>query len=371
LIAAHGFGSQWVEECAIQAKELSDKLRGSQNRFVAQRVAWNSCLMRQPVPKTVALARVLVGLADREREPAKFAIAHRALGYSLLMAGEFREAREILDRGAALADVVPDEEFAVYGEHPSMVCRMYSGQAHVLMGFAETGTRLLEAAVTHARGGKNSHSLAWALGVAAHVFQLSHQAAKTDRFASEAIEMAREHRLPQWLALGERCKGWAMCRLGDREAGLALQHEGVRRWYETGAKLHGTHCEIMLAESYLYEGQVAGAHGHLETARAHCASYGENYLAAEIDRLEALLLQREDASLELVREYLSSALSIARQQSARMLELRCTTTLARALVERGERREPHDLLAPVYAWFTEGFDTPDLKEAKALLDELT
>jgi predicted ATPase len=109
----------------------------------------------------------------------------------------------------------------------------------------------------------------------------------------------------------------------------------------------------------------------LETARAHCASYGEDYLAAEIDRLEGLLLQREDASLELVREYLSSALSIARQQSARMLELRCTTTLARALVERGDHREPHDLLAPAYAWFTEGFDTPDLKKAKALLDELT
>ena len=251
-----------------------------------------------------------------------------------------------------------------------MVCRVYSAQAHMLMGFAETGTRLLEEAVAHARRGKNSHSLAWALGVAAHVFQISHQPAQTARFASEAIEIAQEHRLPQWLALGERCKGWAMCQLGDREAGLDLQHEGVRRWYETGAKLHGTHCEIVLAESYLYEGQVAEARRHLETARTHRASYDENYLAAEIGRLEGLLLQREGASLELVREYLSSALSIARQQSARMLELRCTTTLARALVERGERRELRELLAPVYDLFTEGFDTGDLKEAKALLDEL-
>lgn len=161
-----------------------------------------------------------------------------------------------------------------------------------------------------------------------------------------------------------------MCRLGDREAGLALQHEGIRRWYETGAKLHGTHCEIMLAESYLYEGQVAEARGHLAAARAHWASYGENYLAAEIDRLEFLLLRRENASLEHVREYLSSGLSIARQQSARMLELRCMTTLARALVERGEHREPHDLLVPVYAWFTEGFDTPDLVAARSLLGTL-
>jgi hypothetical protein len=371
LIAVYGFGSQRVEECALRAKELSDKLHGSRSQFVAQRLAWNSCLMRQPVPKTVALARVLIGLADREKEPAKFAIAHRALGYSLLIAGEFQEASEILAEGAALADTVPDEEFKIYGEHPSMVCRMYSGQAQMLMGFAETGAALLEAAVAHARRGGNSHSLAWALGVAAHCFQMSHEPAQTARFASETIETARQHRLPQWLALGERCKGWAICQLGDRKAGLKLQQEGVRRWYETGAKVHGTHCETMLAESYLDEGQIVAARMHLETACAHRASYEENYLAAEIGRLEGILLQREGASLKLVREHLSRAMNVARLQSARMLELRCTTTLARALVERGEHREARDLLAPVYGWFTEGFDTADLKDAKAVLDALT
>ena len=293
LIAANGFGSERVEECAIRAKELSDKLHGSKNRFAAQRVAWNSCLMRQPVPKTVALARDLVGLADPNRDSARFAIALRALGYSLLVAGELREAIEILAQGAALADGIPDEEFAIYGEHPSMVCRLYSGQAHMLMGFAETGTRLLEKAVAHGRRGDNPHSLAWALGVAAHVFQLNHEPATTDRLASETMEVAREHRLPQWLALGERCKGWAMHRLGDREAGLNLQRDGVKRWYETGAKLHTTHCEIGLADSYLYSGEVVAAGKCLTAAHAHRLNYGENYLDSEIQRLEAVLLLRE------------------------------------------------------------------------------
>ncbi|MFY9784372.1 MAG: AAA family ATPase, partial [Pseudolabrys sp.] len=103
LIAVHGFGSIRVEECAVRAKELSDKLSGSQNRFAAQRVAWNSSLMRQPVPSTAALARDLVGLAEEDGNPVKLAVAHRALGYSLLIAGQFQEAAETLARGATLA----------------------------------------------------------------------------------------------------------------------------------------------------------------------------------------------------------------------------------------------------------------------------
>ena len=102
LIAIHGFGALRVEQCALRAKELSDRPRRSPSRFAARRLAWNSCLMRQPVPKTVALARDLMELADHDKNPAKLAVAHRALGYSLLIAGEFREADEILARGVHL-----------------------------------------------------------------------------------------------------------------------------------------------------------------------------------------------------------------------------------------------------------------------------
>ena len=369
LIAVHGFGSIRVEECAVRAKELSDKLSGSQNRFAAQRVAWNSSLMRQPVPRTAALARDLVGLAEEDGNPAKLAVAHRALGYSLLIAGEFREAAEILARGATLADTISEGEFAIYGEHPSMVCRAYGGQVQILMGFPESGMRLIKAAVAHARHRNNAHSLAWALCVAAHVSQSQHEPAATARFASEAIETAREHRLPQWLALGERCKGWAIHQLGDFEGGLNLLRQGVRRWYETGAALHTTHGEICLAESYLLQGDAAAARSHLSAARAHCRSYGENYLAAEIDRLDALLLQCEGAPTEMVEEFLAKALDTARPQGARLFELRSATALARIMAEHNEHKAV-DILAPIYNCFSEGLSTSDLKEAKALLDRL-
>jgi class 3 adenylate cyclase/predicted ATPase len=370
LIAVDGFGSIRVEECAVRAKGLSEKLHGSQNRFAAQRVAWNSSLMRQPVPRTAALARDLVGLAEEDGNPAKLAVAHRALGYSLLIAGQFREAAEMLARGATLADTGLQGEFAIYGEHPSMVCRAYGGQVKILMGFPESGMRLIKAAVAHARHQDNAHSLAWALCVAAHVSQSQHESAATARFASEAIETAREHRMPQWLALGERCKGWAIHQLGDFEGGLNLLRQGVRRWYETGAALHTTHCEISLAESYLLQGDAAAARSHLSAARAHCTSYGEKYLVAEIDRLEALLLQCEGAPTEMVEECLAKALDMARQQGARLFELRSATALAHIIAEHNEHKAV-DILAPIYNWFTEGLGTSDLREAKALLDRLT
>jgi hypothetical protein len=217
----------------------------------------------------------------------------------------------------------------VYGGHPGIVCRAYSAQAKVLMGFPEAGKRLLEEAVAHARGAKNAHAVAWALGVAGHILQLQHDPAATARFASDAIEIARENRFPQWLALGERCKGWAIFRLGELEVGLTLQLEGIKRWYDTGAVLHTTQCEIILAKSFLGMGQVTLARSHLDTAHAHRARYGDDYLGADIDRLEALLQQHQDASVEIVERHLVGALDTARRQSARLLELRAATTFAK------------------------------------------
>jgi class 3 adenylate cyclase len=371
LIAVHGFGSSRVEEYALRAMELSDRLTGSPSRFAARRLAWNSCLLRQPLSKTVELAHDLATLADEDKSPAKIAVAHRSLGYSLLMMGRLRESDEILSQGAALADTIADREFTVYGEHPSMVCRAYTAHAKIMAGLPASGARLAERAVAFARREKNAHSLAWALTVAAHAFTIHDEPAITARFASEGIATARDHRLPQWLANGERCMGWAMHRLGDFKAGFSLLMQGVKRWNDTGAKLHTTHYEMALADCLLREGRIAEARLHLNVARAHCASYGEAYLAAEIDRLEGVLLQSEQAATELVEDYFKKSLSTAGRQGAHLFELRTAIAFARVLADRGERRRAVDILAPAFSWFTDGFETTDWAEAKMLLDWLT
>jgi len=101
-------------------------------------------------------------------------LAQRALGYSLFVTGKLSGAVELLENGIALADALSDHEFAIYGEHPGMVCRIYAGQAKILMGFPEMGAQLIDAAITHARCKRNPHSLAWSLAVAAHSFSTQH-----------------------------------------------------------------------------------------------------------------------------------------------------------------------------------------------------
>jgi class 3 adenylate cyclase/tetratricopeptide (TPR) repeat protein len=370
LIAIHGFGSSRVESRAMRAKELADQLADSANRFAAHRVVWNSSLLRQPVPRTLSLARDLMDLAQDARDPRQLAIAHRALGFSLYIAGKLAEAADILARGAAIADDFSDAEFALYGENPSMVCRVNGGYVRGLMGFPDIASRLCDAGVAHARNRKNPHSLAWALCVASHAYADQGAPAIALRLASEAFEIAREHRLPQWLADAHMTKGWAMCHLGVIAVGLDLQEKGERDWRVTGAVLHSTRWQSMLAESYLLAKKTDAARRHLAAARAHCENYGENYMAAELCRLAALLSLVEGTSSEIAEDQLNRALSIAREQGARSYQLRSAIGLARLWGEQGKRAEARDLLVPIYASFTQGFDTRDLKEAKALLDEL-
>ena len=153
---------------------------------------------------------------------------------------------------------------------------------------------------------------------------------------------------------------------------MSLLNEGVTRWYETGAVLHRTHCELCLVEAHLHESKFGVAREHLARTRAHCESYGENYLASEIDRLEAILATHEGAPIAVAKKYviISKSMAIARKQGARLLELRSATLLAQILAEQNERHLAVDTLDPIYGWFTEGFDTADLKQARALLEQL-
>jgi predicted ATPase len=184
------------------------------------------------------------------------------------------------------------------------------------------------------------------------------------------LELSREHRLPQWLANAEVIKGWAMCRLGDPIDGLNLQEKGVLDWHATGAVLHTTQMRGRLAESFLLFGEPVSARPHLAAARAHCERYGENYLRAELCYLEAMLSRSEGASPEIVEQQVTKALDIAREQQARLLQLRSTMMLAQLWAERGERQKACDLLAPLYASFTEGFHTEDLRRAAILCNQL-
>jgi tetratricopeptide (TPR) repeat protein len=370
LIALHGFGSEQVEACATRARELIDKGVDDRTRFLAYRFVWNSSLMRRPVPQAIALARTLMDLAQGGNDAAQLAIAHRALGFSIQIAGRLAEADKLLSNGIALSDGVPDGQFAAYGEHPGMVCRAYRAQTCCLMGFPDHAARLTEAAVEHARSRNSPFSLAWSLIVAAQTHIFRREPALAERAAREAIAVSQEHRLPQWMAFARNSLGRAFCYRGEPSEGVALQEEGMRSLHGIGSVFQTVLFRLQLAESLFELGELDRAESHLDSAFAHLKAHGEMWLAPEVHRVRLMLLRAQAAPDEVLRHPIGIGLDLARSQGARLLEIRFAACVARLWRDRGEKDRARALLDPVYGWFTEGFDTADLKEAKALLDEL-
>jgi predicted ATPase len=173
-----------------------------------------------------------------------------------------------------------------------------------------------------------------------------------------------------WGALGTILRGWAKVKNGDVAEGISLLRSGSAAWRATGAEVYMPHFIALLARACKIAGQIEEALVLLDDALHIVERTGERWFAAELHRHKGQLLLRRGHS-EGAEELYRKVLGIAREQEAKFWELRAAVSLARLRRDQGRRAEARGLLAPVYGWFTEGFDTPDLKEAKALLDELT
>jgi DNA-binding winged helix-turn-helix (wHTH) protein/tetratricopeptide (TPR) repeat protein len=371
LIALHGYGSSVVETSAARAKTLWDTLDDPRGLFAANRVVWNGSVMRHPVPRTLVHARELMRLAERAREPALLALAHRALGTTLQLAGKLEEAAGLLERGFALADGVPDDAFIDYGEHPGMICRVFAGWARSLMGSLDTGARLADEAIEHARARTVPHSLAFALVSSGMLFVFQRAVDRAEPIGTEVIALAREYRLPQWLGFGQEIKGWAMARRGDAADGIRLQEAGLSDLLATGARTHLGRMYANLVESYLDAGEPESAGKHLAAAHEHRERHGEHYYAPELLRLQARRLAIDGVSPKEVERCLVDALTVARAQGSGLLGLRAAVDLARLRAARGDERGARDVLSSWYGALREGFGWPDAVAARTFLDELS
>jgi predicted ATPase len=187
--------------------------------------------------------------------------------------------------------------------------------------------------------------------------------------ADQLVALATEQGFPQWHALGIIYRGWVKVQNGDVSEGMSLLRNGSAASRAAGMELWVSSHIALLAGACEIAGQVEEAVTLLDEALQIADQTGERWFAAELNRHKGQLLLRQghsDGAEELYRK----ALSIAREQEARLWELRAAVSLARLCRDQGRHAEARDLFAPVYGWFTEGFGTPDLKDAKALLDEL-
>jgi predicted ATPase len=181
--------------------------------------------------------------------------------------------------------------------------------------------------------------------------------------------VATEQRFARWRAMGVIDRGWVKVKSGDVAEGTSLLRSGCAAYRATGAELWMPHYIALLAMACEVVGQIEEAVTLLDEALQIVERTGERWFAAELNRHKGQLLLRQGQA-EAAEQLYRKALSIAREQAAKLWELRAAASLTRLRRDQRRRVEARDLLAPVYGWFTEGFDTPDLKDAKALMEEL-
>jgi predicted ATPase len=230
----------------------------------------------------------------------------------------------------------------MYGEDPRIICRLFLGQVRWLW-YPETGLRIAGEGLAMARAVNDPHAIAWSLVALADIHNFLRDPARAEQIAIEAIDVARQHRFPQWLALAQQARGWAMCQFGDTAHGVALIAEGIRRQHATGGMLVTTRGYCYLAAGYVRSGRPEAALRHVEAALTHAESFGEHF-----HRVHAEELQIQHAPAPEIECHSVRALDIARQQGARLWELRAATSLARLWQSEGRAADAHSLLAPLY-----------------------
>jgi predicted ATPase len=195
--------------------------------------------------------------------------------------------------------------------------------------------------------------------------------AATMATAQELLALRDEHRLPQPRATALMFLGWALAQSGEVTEGSHNLEEGLALWNRLGARSYLARATCQLAEAHLQGQRYSDSLHQLELALAIAAEIGDERCVPRMHILRAsLLLHLGRGKVEAAEESLRHGIAVSRAHGARGWELRTSTSLARLWRDQGKRTEARELLAPIYGWFTEGFDTPDLKEAKTLLEEL-
>jgi predicted ATPase len=314
----------------------------------------------------------LLRLAQRAHDPAPSVVAHYALGWTWFGLGALLAARQHLEEG--IAPYTPDQRHAPafrMGQDPGVACRAFAAWTLWVLGYPEQALARLNDALALAHELSHPFSLAFARCLAATAYQLRRDVPAVHEHAEAAVALSTEQGFPLWAAQGTSMHGWALAMQGQGEEGLAQVRQGIAAWRATGAALHVPYFCTMLADVADHLGHTEDGLQALAEAHTPVEQQEERWWEAEIYRLRGVLLLRQTGTPQAEAEAcFQQALDIARRQQAKSLELRAAMSLSRLWQQQGKRAEARELLAPVYGWFTEGFDTADLQEAKALLREL-
>jgi predicted ATPase len=397
LMVTKGFAAPEVVRAYARARELCQQGGDTAGLFPVVWGLHRFYQARAELRTAHELGTQLLSLAHRTQDAVALMEAHRALGQTLLQIGELPSALEHLEQGIALYDPQHHDSVAFrYGADPKVICLCHTALALWRLGYPDRALERSHQALTLARNLGHPFSLANAQFWAAWVHQFRREQTAAHEQAEAAITLATAQGFPLAVAFGTLIRGWALAAQGQAAAGLGHIRQSLADWRATGGELHRPYFLALLAEACGRMGASEEGLCVLDEALTIVNTTTAHQWEAELYRLKGELLQQaigtgdvHASPTEVSRPAVTSAgnagqsslfieaeacfrqaLDIARRQEAKALELRAAVSLARLWQQQGQRVEACELLAPIYGWFTEGFDTADLQDAKVLLDEL-
>jgi predicted ATPase len=372
LMMTNGQAAPEVEHAYTQAYALCQQVEETSELIPVLFGLWRFYVIRSQLHKARELGDTLLRLAHRADDAALLVLAHYALGVTWLHLGVLPAARQHLED--ALARSRPDQRgppLVGRGYDPGMNSRLYAAMTLWMLGYPAQALAHLHAALALAHALAHPVSLAFARCWVAIVSQCRRDVPAVHEQAEAAVALSIAQGFPLWAAYGTSLRGWALAMQGQGAEGMAQVRQGLAAWRAHGAALAVPHLCTVLADICAHLGHPEDGLQALAEAHTLVEHHEERWWEAEVCRLRGVLLLRQPETPPAEAEaWLQRALDVARRQQAKALELRADMSLARLWQQQGKRQEAYDLLAPVYGWFTEGFDTADLQEAKALLEEL-
>ena len=314
------------------------------------------------------LLEELFSVADTSGSDALMLQAHHAAWPTLMVTGSLEQARSHIADGLALyrREAHGSQAFQ-YGSHDPGVCAYFCDAViGTVIGFPDQSVGQMQRALTLAHELDHGPTLVAVLAFAAELHQLRREPQKVEQYVNLLFPRLEKHGSAVGLANAIMLRGWAQVMQGDSKRGIAGVREGITAWRATGSQFHATYRLARAAEAHWAAGETEAG---LQLIPTRIGDSGDRWVAPELHRIEGEL-HRSAGHSEAAERCLKYALESARMQKARLLELRAAMSLARLWRDQGKVQQARELLDPVYGWFTEGFDTRDLKEAKALLGEL-
>lgn len=379
LVATKGYAFSEVEKIYARALELCQHMEAAPQQYWALWGLQGFYYVRAELQRAHALGEQLFELAQRLEDAGLLGVAHFVLGATLFSLGELLAAREHLEQALALCNAQRHGRLRA-------ICLAFTGRVLWTLGYPDQAVqRNLEA---RALARELGHPLASVVTscLAALLRIVRGEVTEAQERAEETMKLSVERGFPHWEAQAMAIRGWALAQQGREEEGIAQIREGINAYQETGAQLGRTMLLGLLAQAYRNTGRLEEGLAVAEEALALARATGQQAQEVWLSWLKGEFLleahaqgvkpktsdsrpPQEDCQAE-AEAHFQHALHLARRQRAKILELRVVTRLGRLWQQQGKKAKARQMLTEIYSWFTEGFDTVDLREARALLEEL-